>query len=191
MRETWVQSLSGEDPLEKGMKIHSSIFAWRTPWTEEPGGLQCMGPQESDITEQHTQTHTHTHNLGLPRWPSGKRVCLPMQLAWVQSLGRSLGGGNGNPLQYSFLRDPWTEERGRLQFMGSQRVGHDWVSTQWDSVHANQNLGFVLRPWRRWRSSQECLSTFFFFLHQIRETEDQVQIMSGNNEDWDPWWSHR
>ena len=41
--ETWVQSLSQEDPLEKGMAIHSSILAWRIPWIEEPGGLQSMG----------------------------------------------------------------------------------------------------------------------------------------------------
>ena len=38
-RETWVQSLGREDPLEKGMATHSSILAWRIPWTEEPGGL--------------------------------------------------------------------------------------------------------------------------------------------------------
>ncbi|KAI4548127.1 hypothetical protein MG293_000457 [Ovis ammon polii] len=40
MRETWVRSLGREDPLEKEMATHSSILAWRMPWTEEPGGLQ-------------------------------------------------------------------------------------------------------------------------------------------------------
>ena len=49
--ETWVQSLSQEDLLEKEMATHSSILAWRIPWTEEPGGLQSMGLQESDMTE--------------------------------------------------------------------------------------------------------------------------------------------
>ena len=43
MQETQVRSLGGEDPLEKGMATHSSILAWRIPWTEEPGGLQSMG----------------------------------------------------------------------------------------------------------------------------------------------------
>ena len=43
--ETWVQSLSWEDPLEKEMATHSSILAWKIPWTEEPGGLQSMGKQ--------------------------------------------------------------------------------------------------------------------------------------------------
>ena len=40
---TWIRFLGWEDPLEKGMVIHSSILAWRIPWTEEPGGLQSMG----------------------------------------------------------------------------------------------------------------------------------------------------
>ena len=42
MQETWVLSLGQEDPLEKRMATHSSILAWRIPWTEEPGGLQSM-----------------------------------------------------------------------------------------------------------------------------------------------------
>ena len=45
LRETWVQPLNWEDPLEKAMATHSSILAWRIPWTEEPGGLQSMGSQ--------------------------------------------------------------------------------------------------------------------------------------------------
>ena len=45
MRETWVQSLGQEDPLEKEMATHSSILAWRIPWTEKPGRLQPTGSQ--------------------------------------------------------------------------------------------------------------------------------------------------
>ena len=45
MQETQVRSLGWEDPLEKGMATHSSILAWRVPWTKEPGGLQSMGLQ--------------------------------------------------------------------------------------------------------------------------------------------------
>ena len=45
IQEIWVQSLSQEDPLGKGMATHSSILAWRIQWTEEPGGLQSMGSQ--------------------------------------------------------------------------------------------------------------------------------------------------
>ena len=45
VQKTWVQSLGRKDPLEKGMATHSSILAWRIPWTEEAGGLQSMGSQ--------------------------------------------------------------------------------------------------------------------------------------------------
>ena len=45
MQETWVQSLGQEDLLEEGIATHSSILAWRIPWTEEPGGLHSMGSQ--------------------------------------------------------------------------------------------------------------------------------------------------
>ena len=51
MLETWVLSLDREDALEKEMATHSSILAWRIPWTEEPGGLQSAGRKESDMTE--------------------------------------------------------------------------------------------------------------------------------------------
>ena len=46
MQETWVQSLGQEDPLEKSVTTYSSIFAWRIPWTEEPGGLP-WGPSQT------------------------------------------------------------------------------------------------------------------------------------------------
>ena len=51
MRETWVQSLGWEDPLEEDLATHSSILAWRIPRTEEPSGLQSIGCKESDMTE--------------------------------------------------------------------------------------------------------------------------------------------
>ena len=52
MQETQVRFLSQEDPLQKGMATHSSILAWRIPWTKEPGRLQSMGCKELDMTEQ-------------------------------------------------------------------------------------------------------------------------------------------
>ena len=64
MWETWVPSLGQEDPLEKEMATHSSILAWRIPWTEELGGLQSTGHKESDTTER-----LHFHFLVL------KEVC--------------------------------------------------------------------------------------------------------------------
>ena len=47
IQETWVRSLGQEDPLGEEMATHSSILAWKIPWTEEPGGLQSMGLQKS------------------------------------------------------------------------------------------------------------------------------------------------
>ena len=97
MRETWVRSLGWEDPLEEEMATHSSILAWRIPWTEEPGGLQSTGSQSrtrlSDITftfrfhalEKEMATHSSV-------------------LAW---------------------RIPGTGEPGGLPSMGSHRVVHD------------------------------------------------------------------
>ena len=60
MLETKVGSLAQEDPLEKEMATHSSVFTWEIPWTEEPGSLQFMGLQRVQhdlVTEQQRQSH--------------------------------------------------------------------------------------------------------------------------------------
>ena len=59
-KETWVWSLGQKDPLEKGMATHSSILAWRIPWTEEPGGPQSMGSQR---VRHDRVTNIHTHKI--------------------------------------------------------------------------------------------------------------------------------
>ena len=59
-----VRSLGGEDPLEEGTATHSSILAWRIPWTEESGGLQSMGLKESNMTEA-------SEHIGLLRCSDG------------------------------------------------------------------------------------------------------------------------
>ena len=69
MRETWVGSLDQGDPLEKEMATHSSILAWKIPWTEEPSRLQPMGLQrvEDDFTFTFTFTlYTHKQNQNSP-----------------------------------------------------------------------------------------------------------------------------
>ena len=70
MEETWVWSLRQEDPLEKGMATHSSIFAWEIPWTEEPVRLQSMRWQRVGH-DWATNMHTHidvSRWAGLPLW---------------------------------------------------------------------------------------------------------------------------
>ena len=74
MQETWVRFLGQEDLLEKEMATHSSILAWRIPWTEEPGRPQSMGLQESDMTKQlnHHQYYINIfQNVGV-----GKKVSI-------------------------------------------------------------------------------------------------------------------
>ena len=63
MQETWVQSLSWEDPLEKPMTTHSSIVSQKISWTAESGGLQSMGSQRVGHDSARTHTHTHTTRL--------------------------------------------------------------------------------------------------------------------------------
>ena len=63
MKEMQVWSLGQEDPLEEGMTTHSSILAWRIPWTEEPGRLQSISVAESWTQLKWFSTHTHTHRV--------------------------------------------------------------------------------------------------------------------------------
>ena len=101
MQKAWVRSLGWEDPLKESMATHSSILAWRIPWTEEPGGLPWgpWGHKESDTTEQLT--------LSLWGFPDGTRIKNPPASAGdirdtclILGSGRSPGGGPGNSLQY-------------------------------------------------------------------------------------------
>ena len=76
MWETQVLSLGWEDPLEKEMAAHSSTLAWKTPWTEEPSGLQSMGShKELDTTER-----LHHHHQSLLRLMSIESVMPPNRL---------------------------------------------------------------------------------------------------------------
>ena len=58
LQETWVQSLVWDDPLEEGMATHSSILAWRIPWTEEPGGLHTVHGVAKSRTRLSESAHT-------------------------------------------------------------------------------------------------------------------------------------
>ena len=64
--ETWVQSLGREDLLEKEMATHSSIVAWKIPWTEKPGSLQSMGSQSRTRLSNFTATHFSTLAWKIP-----------------------------------------------------------------------------------------------------------------------------
>ena len=92
MWETWVQSLGWEDSLEKGRATHSSILAWRIPWTEEPGRLQSLESQRAGHNWV-TFTFIQHHNIGFHGWPSWAwsfvhsfRLCLPWVLALLETV---------------------------------------------------------------------------------------------------------
>ena len=104
MQETWVWSLSREDPLEEGVSTHSGMLAWRVPWTEEAGGLQSLGSQR--VGREHTGIRVQQASQG------ALAVKHPLANAggtggtlWIPGLGRSPGGGHGNLLQYSCLEN--------------------------------------------------------------------------------------
>ena len=114
------------------MATHSSILVWRIPWREEPGGLQSIGLQRVE----HDWRDQHMHTFSLFGFRGGSVVKnLPTNAGEVSSnpgSGRSPGGGNGNPFQYSCLEN--SMDRGayspdRLQSIGLQRVRHDWACT--------------------------------------------------------------
>ena len=97
-QETQVQSLGGEDPLEEEMATHSSILAWRIPWTEEPGRLRVHGVAKSR-TQLSDFTFTFSFHASEKEMAAHSSV-----LAW---------------------RIPGTAEPDGLPSMGLQRVGHD------------------------------------------------------------------
>ena len=97
IQETWVQSLGWDDPMEKGVAIHSSILAWRIPWTEEPGRLQPMASQRAF-------DYTGHNNYGkfLKRWEyqttlqASWEICMhvkkqPLEPDMQQQTGSKLG----------------------------------------------------------------------------------------------------
>ena len=81
MQETWVLSLSQEDPLEKEMATHSSIIAWKIPWMEEPGSYSPWGCQELDRTEQLTLSLSAFFMVQLshPYMTTGKTIALTIK----------------------------------------------------------------------------------------------------------------
>ena len=114
--ETRVQSLGGEDPLEKRTTTHSSVLARRIPWTEEMASYSpCMESQRAGhdlVTNTHTHTHTHAMNPNIfrsvhiihsfPGSSAGKEsACNTGDPSWIPGLGRSAEEGIGYPLQYS------------------------------------------------------------------------------------------
>ena len=144
MRETWVQSLGWEDILEKGKATHSSILAWRIPWTES----ERVGHNWTNFTFTSLSQKKKKQKHGLPRWCSGKEFtcCVgdARDAGSVPGSGRSPGGGHGNPLQYSCLENP----HGQRSLVGYSPWGRkESDRTELLSTHAHGKQGVHLSGW--------------------------------------------
>ena len=182
MLKTRVRSLGQEDLLEKGMATHSSILAWKIPWTEEPDGLR----KEKDMTEWLTLSLKMSHILLFPliavdggqsakyslkvmfnslTWSHmGSKYSITLPVAqlvknlpvmwetWVRSLLGKI------PWRRERLPTPvfWPGESHGLQSMESQRVGHDWVTFTFplNNLQMSQN---VVNPEKKKTKSKNTL----------------------------------
>ena len=106
VQETQVRSLGQEDPLEEGMATHSSILAWRIPWTEEPGGL-CKNQPGASICGSGKCDTSHRMILGQQNMGSREECSLPLlhsapQVRWAQAFAAH----HGDPLENAPHRHP-------------------------------------------------------------------------------------
>ena len=151
MWETWFRSLGWEDPLEKGTAAHSSILAWRIPWTEEPDGLQSVGPRR---VRHNWATFTFTFlwlrfGTSTPGGEGsipgqGTKISQALRWCWVRlkaEEGRDRGwdAWMASPTQWTRTwansRRWWgTGKPGVLQSMGQQRVGLNLATEQQHNV---------------------------------------------------------
>ena len=99
VRETWVWSLGQEDPLEEEIATCSSVLAWRTPWTEEPGGLQSVGPQSMQPQRVGHDGATSTTSVFWILW------------GWAGDSNCSYGS------HVQFLKDIWWFSANQIAFM--------------------------------------------------------------------------
>jgi len=137
MQETQVQALGQEDPPGKGMATHSSILAWRTSWTEEPGRLQSLGLQRV----RHDWV-IDSFSFSPPPPPSPASLVAQLVKSppailetWVRSLGWE------DPLEEATATHSSILASRTIQSMGSQRVRHDWATcTSHHHLHPHHHL---------------------------------------------------
>ena len=122
LQEWQVRSLGQKDPLEEGMATHSSILAWKIPWTEEPGGLQSIGSER--VRNDSNDLACRHPFLGASQLASVVKnppAIWVLSLGWEDTLEKEMAT-HSSILAWEILR---TEKSGELESMGSQRVRHD------------------------------------------------------------------
>jgi len=152
MQETWktrVQSLGLEDPLEEGMATHSSVLAWRIPWTEEAGRLQYWAVKDKFLNLTLSKLNNSTLATSCEELTCWKRLwCWEGLGAGGKGDDRGWDGWTASPTQWTWVWVNsgswwWTERPGVLRFMGSQKVGHDWATEMnwtelnWNSINVS------------------------------------------------------
>ena len=202
-QEMWVQPLGQEDALEKEMATHPSILSGKSHGQRSLVGYNPWHLKESDMTEllsrsararAHTHTHTHTHILTIARvqwllYPGNCKnmlLWLPWQLSWWRIclqcrkpqfdpwVGKIPWRRAWQPTPaYLSGESPGTEEPGRLQSMGSQRAGHDWV-TEHSTVIA---VCLLSSPFLTNGFTVDSLSPLH---HYAGETEGALWLVSGS-----------
>ena len=162
VQETWVQSPGWEDPLEKRMATHSSTFAWRIPWTEEPGGLQSMGLQR---VRHDWVTFTFREESKEIPWHFQLHVDRAA-LAHRQSLRQPKEGAVGS--QTNTQWSGWNWRKGSVQRSHGvlQRAGGCTLS----GFQLLSVLEFFFRGWGWGWAIRFCF--LFFFQRHFRFTED-------------------
>ena len=137
VQETWIWSLGQEDPLEKGMATHSNIPAWRTPWTEEPGGLESMGSQKVRHNWATELNWTELVAQMVKNLPAMRETQV-WSLGWEDLLEKGMAA-HSNILAW---RIPWTEK-----LVGYSQWGHkESDMTEQLTVFTLPACGFVHQP---------------------------------------------
>ena len=122
------------------MATHFSVLAWRIPGTGKPGGLPSMGSHRVRHDWSELAAAAVHVRQGLPGWLSGKdSACNAGNVCSIPGSERYPGRGNGNPLQYSYMRNSIDRGACGLQSMGSQRVRCHWVTKQQQRKKFQQN----------------------------------------------------
>ena len=137
MWENWVPSLGWEDPLEKGKATHSSILAWRIPSAES--------------MDAKSQSSFYLFNCSLVAQMAKNPPAMWENWAWSLAWEDPLEEGMATHSSILAWRIPWTEEPGGLPSMGSQRVGHDWVTKHSTfKVYSWKSFGIYVHLWNHY-----------------------------------------
>ena len=142
MQDTWVRSLGQRDPLEKDMATHSSVLAWRIPWTEESGGHSSWGCKELDMTERLTQVFVEALR-SIVSWAMSKTRNLRACLQEVDFVVRNSRGGHKDcRIFLSFFKYWFGVSLYKQKGDSSER---SWSASHWISLKMALELG--CRKW--------------------------------------------